>query len=87
MKGTTIPVEQMHDNLLISLIAGVGAPDIVDVNIQYSGMFFKQNPEYFVDLTDIVECYRDVMNNARLTVYTDPNGRVMECFPHTWAPA
>jgi arabinosaccharide transport system substrate-binding protein len=77
LKGTTIPVDQMHDNLLISLIAGVGAPDIVDVNIQYSGMFFKQNPEYFVDLTDVVDSYKDVLNMARLTVYTDPNGRVM----------
>lgn len=77
LKATTIPVDQMHDNLLISLLAGVGAPDIVDVNIQYSGMFFKQNPELFVDLTEVVEPYKDVMNTARLTVYTDANGRIM----------
>lgn len=77
LKATTIPVDQMHDNLLISLIAGVGAPDIVDVNIQYSGMFFKQNPDYFVDLTETVKPYDDVMNSARLTVYTDPQGRIL----------
>lgn len=77
LKATTIPVDQMHDNLLISLIAGVGAPDIVDINIQYSGMYFKQNPEYFVDLTEVVKPYEDVMNSARMTVYTDAEGHVL----------
>lgn len=85
LQTTTMPVDQMHDNLLISLLAGVGAPDIVDVNIQYAGLFFKQNPEYFVDLTPLVEPYRDVMNPERIKVYTDTNGRILGLPTHLGA--
>ncbi len=85
LQTTTMPVDQMHDNLLISLLAGVGAPDIVDVNIQWAGLFFKQNPEYFVDLTSLVEPYRDVMNPERIKVYTDTNGRILGLPTHLGA--
>lgn len=85
LRTTTMPVDQMHDNLLVSLLAGVGAPDLVDVNIQWAGLFFKQNPEYFVDLTRLVEPYRNVMNPERIKVYTDTNGRILGLPTHLGA--
>lgn len=85
LQTTTMPVDQMHDNLLVSFLAGVGAPDIVDVNIQWAGLFFKQNPEYFVDLTPLVDSYRDVLNPERIKVYTDTNGRILGLPTHLGA--
>lgn len=85
LQTTTMPTDQMHDNLLVSFLAGVGVPDIVDVNIQWAGLFFKQNPEYFVDLTRLVEPYRHVMNTERLSVYTDTDGRILGLPTHLGA--
>src|SRR5690554_45862 len=37
LKTSNIPMDQMHDQLLLSLISGFGAPDIVDVQINWAG--------------------------------------------------
>ncbi len=62
------PWAEMHDKLLISLMAGVGAPDLVDVEIAPFGRFFKDI--HFVDLTDLVEKYRDVIVWSRVLPYS-----------------
>lgn len=76
LETSVIPMNQMHDQLLLSLASGRGAPDISDVMIRWAGQYFKGTPDYFLDLTDLVEPHRDVMHAERLTTYTDMNGRV-----------
>jgi len=76
-KASTIPMNQMHDQLLMSLAASTGAPDIVDVQIRWAGMFFKGNPQYFVDLTPTVDKYRNVLQPEIMKQFTDARGRVL----------
>ena len=72
LNTSTIPMNQMHDQLLLSLVSGTGAPDMVDVMIKWAGLFFKSNPEYFVQLNDIVEPYKDVLDPGILQQFSDP---------------
>lgn len=74
---STIPMNQMHDQLLLSLAAETGAPDIVDVMIKWAGLFFKSNPEYFVNLNDIVEPHADVLHPGILQQFSDPDLNVL----------
>jgi arabinosaccharide transport system substrate-binding protein len=85
LKMTTTPVDQLHDKLTMSLAAGSGAPDIFDMNIQWSGVFLKQNPQYFYPLDDLVAKYKDVMHPARIKAYTDPEGHVLGLPTHVGA--
>jgi len=77
VKTSNIPMNQMHDQLLLSLVSGSGAPDIVDVMIKWSGLFFKSNPEYFVNLNDIVANHKDVLNAEILQQFSDPDLNVL----------
>ena len=77
LKVSNIPMNQMHDQLLLSLVSGSGAPDVVDVMIKWSGLFFKSNPEYFVSLDDKVDKYRDVLNEGILKQFSDAEGHVL----------
>ena len=85
LKMTTAPDTQVHDKLTMSLAAGSGAPDIFDLNIQWSGTFFKQNPQYFVPLDDIVAKHKDAMHPARIKTYTDPEGHILGLPTHVGA--
>lgn len=64
----TYPWAEMHDKLLISLLAGVGAPDLCDVEIAPFGRFFKDI--HFVDLSDLIGKYRDVLIWSRVLPYS-----------------
>ena len=85
LKMTTTPTAQLMDKLTMSLAAGSGAPDIFDMNIQWSGTFLKKNPQYFNVLDDIVAKYKDVMHPARIKTYTDPEGHVLGLPTHVGA--
>jgi arabinosaccharide transport system substrate-binding protein len=85
LKMTTTPVAQLSDKLTMSLAAGSGAPDIFDMNIQWSGTFLKKNPQYFHTLDDLVAKYKDVMHPARIKAYTDTEGHVMGLPTHIGA--
>lgn len=85
LKMTVSPTAQLHDKLTMSLAAGTGAPDIFDMNIQWSGTFLKQNPQYFHELDDIVAKYKDVMHPARIKTFTGPKGHVLGLPTHVGA--
>lgn len=77
LKTSNIPMNQMHDQLLLSLLSGSGAPDIVDVQIRWAGLFFKSNPQYFANLNDIVEKHKDVLNSSILLQFSDPEKNIL----------
>ncbi len=77
LKTSNIPMNQMHDQLLLSLLSGSGAPDIVDVQIRWAGLFFKSNPEYFAKLNDIVENHKEFLNESILLQFSDPDKNIM----------
>jgi arabinosaccharide transport system substrate-binding protein len=64
-----IDYTQMHDNLLASLLVGVGAPDLVDVEIKKFATFTKGDIQ-FIPLDDAIDPYRDDIIQSRLAPYT-----------------
>ena len=80
LKTSNIPMNQMHDQLLLSLLSGSGAPDIVDVQIRWAGLFFKSNPEYFANLNDIVENHKQYLNESILLLESAPD-KSSRCIP------
>jgi arabinosaccharide transport system substrate-binding protein len=62
---SVIPWDDMHRNLLASLLVGSGAPDIVDVEINRFATFVKGDI-HLVDITDAVEPFRDQLIETRL---------------------
>lgn len=77
IKVSNIPMNQMHDQLLLSLLSGSGAPDMVDVMIKWAGLFFKSNPEYFANLNDIVEDKKQFFNESILLQFSDSNKNIL----------
>jgi arabinosaccharide transport system substrate-binding protein len=64
-----IDYTQMHDNLLASLLVGVGAPDLADVEIKKFATFTKGDIQ-FVPLDDAIDPYRADIIESRLAPYT-----------------
>lgn len=64
-----IEYTQMHDNLLASLLVGVGAPDLADVEIKKFATFTKGDIQ-FVPLNDVIDPYREDIIESRLAPYT-----------------
>lgn len=60
------PVTEMHNKLLIALQSGVGAPDIVDINLTWWSNFMQGDIQ-LVPLNDIVEPELDHMVSSRLS--------------------
>jgi arabinosaccharide transport system substrate-binding protein len=60
---------QMHDNLLASLLVGVGAPDLADVEIKKFATFTKGDIQ-FIPLNDVIDPYREDIIESRLAPYT-----------------
>ncbi|HEV8634617.1 MAG TPA: hypothetical protein VG370_10330, partial [Chloroflexota bacterium] len=54
------PTADQHDKLLASFAAGVGAPDISDVHIEYVGRFWKGEKIGLLPLNDVI---KDELNN------------------------
>lgn len=64
-----IEYNTMHDNLLSSLLVGVGAPDLADVEIKKFATFLKGDIQ-FIPLDDAIDPYRDDIIESRLAPYT-----------------
>ena len=67
--GETFPYEDMHNNLLIALQSGVGAPDMVDIEL---GKFpnFLQGDIQLVPMNDYVDKVKDDFITARFEIYS-----------------
>lgn len=63
------PVTEMHNKLLIALQSGVGAPDIVDINLTWWSNFLQGDIQ-LVPLNDIVEPELDHMVTSRFDLYS-----------------
>lgn len=64
-----IEYNTMHDNLLSSLLVGVGAPDLADVEIKKFATFVKGDIQ-FIPLDDAIDPYRDDIIESRLAPYS-----------------
>src|SRR5262245_1416555 len=49
------PTPDMHDKLLASFAAGVGAPDMADMHIEYVGRFWKGDKIGLLPLNDVIK--------------------------------
>lgn len=71
-----LPFNQMHDKLNIALQTGMGAPDVVDIEIgKFSGIL-SSNADSLVDLTPVIDEYRDQILEARLAPYSTSDSKV-----------
>ena len=64
----TYPFDQMHNNLLMALQSGQGAPDSVDIDIAKFSNFLKGEFQ-LVPLNDIIEPEIDMFIKERLEMY------------------
>ncbi len=64
-----IDYTQMHDNLLASLLVGMGAPDLADVEIKKFATFTKGDIQ-FLPLNEVIDPYREEIIESRLAPYT-----------------
>ncbi len=64
-----IEYNSMHDNLLSALLVGVGAPDLVDIEISKFATFTKGEIQ-LIPLDDAIDPYRDDIIESRLAPYT-----------------
>ena len=77
------PNNEMHNKLLLSFQSGVGAPDIVDININFFSSFLKgQSP--LVALNKVVDPVRDKFVQSRFDIYTK-DGKVYGLPTHVGA--
>lgn len=68
LNGEVYPNAEMHNNLLIATQSGVGAPDIVDINLNFFGNFITGDIP-LVPLNDIVEPIIDNFVKSRFDIY------------------
>lgn len=59
----------MHNNLLLAVQSGVGAPDMADIEISKFANFLKGTPQ-LEPLNDIVDPVKDKMIQSRLDIYS-----------------
>jgi arabinosaccharide transport system substrate-binding protein len=77
------PNAEMHNKLLLSFQSGVGAPDLVDININYFSNFMKgQIP--LVPLNKVVDPVRDKFIQSRFDIYSK-DGKVYGLPTHVGA--
>ena len=77
------PNQEMHNKLLLSLQSGVGAPDFVDININYFANFLKGTPQ-LVDLTRVAAPVRNKFIQSRFEIYSK-DGKVYGLPTHVGA--
>jgi arabinosaccharide transport system substrate-binding protein len=80
---TDYPNADMHNKLLLALQSGVGAPDIVDININYFTNFLKGDIQ-LLPLNRIVDPVRSDFIQSRFDIYTK-NGTVYGLPTHVGA--
>lgn len=61
--------QALHDKLLASFVAGIGAPDLVEVEIGQVGRFWRGKIG-FEDLTDRLNPYRESFPQGRLGIWS-----------------
>lgn len=76
---TVYPFDEMHNKLLIALQSGVGAPDLVDIEIGKYANFLKGDIQ-LVPLNDIVEPELDNIVKARVEIYSKDGTYYGICF-------
>ncbi|ADQ04488.1 extracellular solute-binding protein family 1 [Caldicellulosiruptor owensensis OL] len=74
LDAVAYPYEDMHTKLLVALQSGVGAPDLVDIEINKFANFLKGTPQ-LVELNDLVNDVKDKFIQARLQIYSK-NGKI-----------
>ncbi|GHU50501.1 putative arabinose-binding protein [Clostridia bacterium] len=79
LKSTVYPFDDMHSKLLIALQSGVGAPDLVDIELGKYGNFLKGDIQ-LVPLNDIVEPELDNIVKARVDIYSKDGNYYGICF-------
>jgi arabinosaccharide transport system substrate-binding protein len=72
INASTLPYEDMHNKLLLSLQSGTGAPDLVDIEISRFGNYLRGDDAQIglVDLAPIIEKHKDQLMPERLSVYS-----------------
>lgn len=76
---TVYPFDDMHNKLLIAFQSGVGAPDLVDIEIGKYANFLKGDIQ-LVPLNDIVEPELDNIVKARVDIYSKDGNYYGICF-------
>lgn len=73
LQAETLGYDDLHNNLLISLQAGTGAPDLVDIEISMYANFITGEEQYIplVPLNSIVEPDKDVLIMGRFDNYAN----------------
>lgn len=66
----TFPWDQMHDKLNIALQTGMGAPDVVDIEISKLATILSREETGLLGLNSLVDDYKDDLVMARFTPYT-----------------
>lgn len=69
LEAVSLPYREMHDQLLISLQTGIGAPDIVDIEITPFARFLRE-PIQLLQLDRIIEPHQASIIENRLTPYS-----------------
>ncbi len=69
INGTAYPYGDMHNNLLVALQSGTGAPDIVDIEISRFPNYLRGNVQ-LRSMNDYVDPVRDDFVEARFDIYT-----------------
>jgi len=69
LEGTVYPFEDMHNNLLIALQSGIGAPDLADIEISMYANYLKGTTPALVPLNDIIEPLEDYLIMGRFESY------------------
>ncbi|MBM7570859.1 ABC transporter substrate-binding protein [Aquibacillus albus] len=65
----TYPYDQMHNNLLLALQSGTGAPDIADIEVSRFPNFLQGQPQ-MLPMNDYVEPEIDNFVKARFDIYS-----------------
>lgn len=66
--GEAYPFEQMHNNLLLSIQSGQGAPDIVDIEVGSYANYLEGEPQ-FEPMNEYVEPLLDEVVSSRFEIY------------------
>lgn len=77
------PNQEMHNKLLIALQSGVGAPDIVDININYFANFLMGDIQ-LAELDRVVDPVREYFVESRFDIYSK-DGKVYGLPTHVGA--
>ncbi|MBS4219232.1 sugar ABC transporter substrate-binding protein [Bacillus sp. FJAT-49711] len=69
LKAETFPYDQMHNNLLLALQSGTGAPDIVDIEISRFPNYLQGEPQ-LLPMNQFVEPEIDNYVQSRFEIYS-----------------